>query len=271
MALTLSSSTPTSGATDWFINKSIEVTFNKALDSTTITDDIIFLYDTISSINVPVSLARKSTDTATVVITPIVALKENTSYRLVISGVDSSLGVYLKASDTESLTTTVVILFSTGDNVYSIDSTIEKNASAVTLEGDIHLPVNIVAVGYEFTLSSVSPRNHTHGLTGNMSGVYFTFTKALATGQDISNWATVDVYPILADSTYLASGTTMDLGAGVITIPSSTMVATGSRLEIRWDYPLPKNVAVAISLNDNIRSSDDDQYAGNMRYSVTTE
>lgn len=271
MALTLSSSTPSSGATDWFINKSIEVTFNKALDSDSLTDNVIFLYDSIESINVPVTIERKSTDSTTIVITPTVALKENNSYRLSILGTDSSIGVYLSAADADTLTTTIVITFSTGDNVYSIDSTIEKNASAVTLEGDIHLPVNVVAVGYEFTIDNVSPRNHSHGLTGNTTGVYFTFTKNLLTGQDVSQWATVDVYPILGDTAYIASGTTFDLGSSTISIPDYSVVATGNRLEVRWNYPLPKNVAISVRLNDNIRSSDDDQYAGNMKYAVTTE
>lgn len=271
MALTLSSSTPSSGATDWYINKSLEVTFNKALDSSTLTDNVIYLYDTSSNINVPISIERKSTDTTTVIITPVVALKENTSYRLSICGTDSALGEYLKASDLDTLTVTVTILFSTGDNVYSIDSTIEKNASAVTLEGDIFLPANITALGYEFTINSVSPKNHSHGITGSLTGVNFTFSKSLLTGQDLTQWATVDVYPLLVDNAYLASGSTMDLGSGDITIPDYTITSTGSVLSVTWPYGLPKNAIVAISLNTNIKSSDNEQYAGNMKYSVTTE
>ena len=271
MALTLSSTTPSSGTTDWYINKSLEVTFNKALDSATLTNNIIYLYDLIDNINVPVSIERKATDSATIVITPTTALKENTNYRLVIVGVSSGIGVYLKAADTESLTTTIVVLFSTGDNVYSIDSTVEKNASAITLEGDLFLPVNITALGYEFTLSGVYPKNHTHGLTGSVSGVHFTFTKNLLSGQDLTYWANVNVYPLLTDTQYLASGTTFDLGSNTITIPDYTLSTSGNVFSVNWNYALPKNAVIAIELTTNVRSVDNDQYAGNMKYSSTTE
>ena len=271
MALTFVSSIPSTGSVDYFINRSLEIVFNEALNQTTINNSTVYLYDLTAQINVPINVSRKSTDYNAIVIDPVVSLRENTSYRLTIVGQDLGLGIQLEAENLDKLSVSVQILFDTGDNVYSIDTTIQKEAQTKTLEGDLFLPVNIKALGYEFVVSSVRPENHAHGLTGNITGVTFNFSKNLLTGQDPSTWATVGIYPILQDSTYLASGTTMDLGSNSISIPPYSISATGSTLSVSFSYPLPRNTAISIELNSNIRSTDNDQYGGNLKYSSTTE
>jgi hypothetical protein len=270
MVLSFSSSTPTSGAVDFYINKSLEVVFNEALDTAYITTSTIYLYDLIASVNVPISITRKATDTSALVVTPTSTLKENTNYRLVIVGQDQGIGTRLQAVNGDLLLVSIQVLFATGDNTYSIDTETEKNASNITLEGDLFLPTNIAALGYEFTISKVRPPNHSHGLTGSVTGVVFTFTKDLLTGQDLTTWTDVNVYPLLQETIYLASGSVMDLGTNTITIPNYSLSMTGSTFTVSFGSALPKNVAISIELNTNIRSLDNDQYAGNLNYISTT-
>lgn len=271
MVLSFVSSTPTTGAVDFYINKSLEAIFNEALDPVYITNSTVYLYDIVANINVPVSAGIKATNSSAMVITPLATLKENTNYRLVIVGQDLAIQTNLAAANGDQLAVSIQILFATGNNVYSIDTETQKNASSVTLEGDLFLPTNVTALGYEFTISKVRPQNHSHGLTGSVTGVVFTFTKSLLTGQDLTTWADVNVYPILQESTYLASGTTMDLGGGTITIPSYSLSMTGTTFTVGFASALPKNVTISIDLNTNIRSSDNDQYAGGLQYTSTTE
>lgn len=266
-----SSSTPTHGATDYFINKSIELTFDRALDTTTITSNVISLVDIASGSVVPSSVSISPTDNTTVVLLPGTSLKENAEYRVLIVGSDMGLGYNLKGADSSNLATTVTVEFSTGDTVYSVDTTVEKQASNLTLEGELFLPTNVKALGYDFTLDKVRPKNNKAGLDPTLTGdntIRFTFTEALFTGSaDYEEWIEVDTFPLLDTTDYLASGST--IGAGQL--PSHTVSVTGSDLLVTFDGPLPNNVGVQANLLDGIQSSDGDNYGGALKYSVTTE
>jgi Bacterial Ig-like domain len=270
MALLFVSSTPSSGTSDYFINKSIELTYNQSIDASTLTDNVIFLIDLSTNQNVPVSMARKANNLATIIISPLVNLKENASYRIVVTGLDQAMGYSLMSLSAETLTTTTVILFTTGDNVYQVDKTLEKEASNLTLEGDLFLPTNVKALGYDFTISKVRPRNHTHGVPLNLTGdnlVRFSFTKQLLTGEDCSDWADVRVYPILQDVEYLGTGGY----TGESRIPGHTISVTGSDLLVTFQSELPQDVAVSINLNSTIKSEDNEEYGGAMKYIINSE
>lgn len=271
MALIFVSSTPESATTDFYVNKSIELTYNQPIDSTSLTDNVIFLVDLGSNQNVPVAIALKPSDSRAIVITPLVNLRENTSYRVIVTGVDQGMGYSLVASSTELLGTTTVILFTTGDSVYQIDTTIEKQASNLTLEGDLFLPTNVKALGYDFTVSKVRPKNHTHGISVSITGDYtvrFSFTKNLMTGADYSDWATVNVYPILNDITYLGTG---GLTGVSNPIPGHSISVDGKDLLITFQTGIPQNTSVAIDLNSSIVSIDNEEYGGAMNYIFNTE
>lgn len=271
MALILVSSNPESATSDFYINKSIELTYNQPIDSTSLTDNVVFLIDLGSNQNVPVTIALKPTDTRVIVVTPLVNLRENTSYRLIVTGVDQGMGYSLKAASTELLGTTSVVLFTTGDNVYQIDTTIEKQASNLTLEGDLFLPTNIKALGYDFTIAKVRPLNHSHGVSGSITGdstVRFSFTKTLMTGVSYDDWTTVNVYPLLNDPQYLAYSGVFSTD---ITIPPYSVTASNKDLLITFQSALPQNVAVAVDLNSTITSVDNDEYGGAMQYIFNTE
>ena len=273
MPLTLVSSNPVSASTDFYINKSVELTYNQAIDSTSLTDNVIFLIDLGTNQNVPVAIALKPTDSTVILVSPLVNLRENTSYRLIVTGLDQGMGYSLVAANDDTLTTTSVILFSTGDNVYQIDTTVQKQASNLTLEGDLFLPTNVKALGYDFTIASVRPKNHTHGISGSITGdrvVRFSFTKNLLTGAEVkySDWASVNVYPLLNDTQYLAQNGVLSTA---VPIPGHTVSVNNKDLLVTFQANLPQNVAVAIDLNSTITSSDNDEYGGAMQYVFNTQ
>lgn len=266
-----SSSTPSHGATDYFINKSIELTFDRALDTTTVTSNVISLVDIASGSVVPSTVSVSPTDNTTVVLLPSTSLKEDSEYRVLIVGADMGLGYNLKGADASNLATTVTVEFSTGDTVYSVDTTVEKQASNLTLEGELFLPTNVKALGYDFTLDKVRPKNNKAGLDPTLTGdntIRFTFTEALFTGSaDYEEWIEVDTFPLLDTTDYLASGQTIGEG----TLPTHTVSVTGSDLLVTFSTELPNNVGIQARLLDGIQSSDGDNYGGNLKYSVTTK
>lgn len=268
MALTYVSCDPSDGAVDWYINKSITVTFNSAIDTTTINQGTINIIDIVSGVSVDVIVSRSSVDPTKVIITPKTLLKENTNYRIIVVGQDIGLGVYVKNVSSENLSTTSYINFSTGDTVYQIDEQLQKDASDMTLEGDLFLPSNLKALGYDFTVSYVRPKNHTYDVPPTITGdntVSFKFSKELLTGQDLTTWADVSAYQTINNDDYLVSGTTFG-----VSIPGYSIEVTGEYLKVVFDSELPKNLSVAISLTDNITASDGTEYNGEMDYGFIT-
>lgn len=271
MAISLLSSTPANGATDYFINKSVELTFDKAIGTSSLTNNVFSIIDQAAGTNVPLTIQRDYSSSAKIILQPSTVLKENTEYRIVIMGTDMGLGYSLVAEDNDTLTTTITVTFRTGDTVYSIDTTVEKQADNISAEGDLFLPTNVKALGFDFTVEQVRPKNNTHGVPVTLTGdntVRFTFSKDLYTGAvDFTEWLDVDPYPLLNHDAYLASGSS--LGEG--TIPGHNITVTGADLLVTFDTELPKNVAVQITLSEDILASDGATYGGGMQYSINTE
>lgn len=275
MAFTLSSSDPTSNESNVFLNKEILLTFNKAVDSTTFTDNTIALRSVVGGSVIDCSISVNPLNQSEVLLLPRVILSENTQYKIILVGADQIIFQALAASDGEKLSTTSEILFTTGTSLYKIDTTVEKDAATLTLEGDLFLPSNVEALGYEFTINSVTPSNHTHGISTNLNGsnqLSFYFTKPLATGQDYSTWADVEVYPLLDSTSYLASGNVLNAQvAGTASIPDYSINASGQYLTIDFSGELPQNAGLYCRLNSDIRSTSNDQYGGELEYISNTQ
>lgn len=270
MAITLTTSTPIHGSTDYFINKSVELTFNKAIATASLTNTIFSIVDTDSGTRVPLTVSASPNDSTKVILLPSTNLKNNTQYRVIILGSDMGLGLNLTAQDSDALVTTITVEFGTGSSIYKIDTTVEKEASSITLEGDMFLPTNVKALGYDFTLDKVRPKNNKHGVDTTLTGdntVRFTFTKSLLTGvTDYEDWVNISVFPLLDTTDYLASGQSLGQGS----IPSYTVSVTGSDLLVTFSHELPNNVGVQIDLLTDIESMDGEEYAGSMKYSINT-
>lgn len=270
MAISLISSTPAQGATDIQINKSIELVFNKTIASSSITENVFSLIDLDSGQAFPVTVSARFDTSSRIIILPSQSLKENTQYRIIVVGTDSGLGYSLVANDSDILADSIYIEFSTGEGVYKIDSTLEKEAASLSLEGDLFLPTNVKALGYDFTISKVRPKNNKHGLSQNLTGdstIKFTFSKDLYTGDvDLTDWVDVSLFPLLNTSSYLASGQEM----GSFAIPGYALTKSGKDLIVTFDSDLPKNLGIHIELNDSIISEDNEPYGGKMIYSINT-
>ena len=180
MTIALTSSTPAQGATDYFINRSIQLTFDKAIATTSLTANVFSVVDMAAGTSLPLTITASASDPATVILQPSTVFKENTEYRILIVGTAQGLGYSLVASDLDTLTTTIVVEFATGDTVYSIDITVEKEAANVTLEGELFLPTKGKALGYDFTITKVRPKNNKHAIPVDLTGdntIRFTFSK----------------------------------------------------------------------------------------------
>lgn len=271
MTITLSSSTPAQSSADFFLNKPIELVFNKAIATASLTNSVFGLIDIDTGTAVPATVTAGSNDATYVYILPSQHLKANTQYRIIIVGSDTSIGYTLTAQDSDTLTTTIVVEFSTGTTVYKIDTTVQKQAADLTMEGSLFLPTNVKALGYDFTVEKVRPKNYKHGVDPSLTGdntIRFTFSKTLYTGStDFEYWADVSLYPLLNDVGYLATDTTF--GTGVI--PGYTMSATGQDFVITFDGNVPKNMGIQVRLLDGITANAGDQYGGNMVYTINTK
>lgn len=265
----LSSSYPSDGEADVYINKSLTFTFTEELDSTTVNDETFFLFNAASNEREPVTVGYDSTlKRVTLVLSR--HLKENTAHRVIIVGNDRKIVDVLKSSDGTALGTSLEIEFSTGTNVYDIDSVIEKEAQNITLEGDLFLPSNIKALGNEFTVAKVRPYNHQGDVPQSLNGsnqIVFTFSKNLLTGQSITDYIQYESYPIL-DTVYYGMSGSYDTG---FSPPEGSLAIESNKLILTFSGYMPNNAGIEIQLTDNIKSEDNEQYGGDMRYVVSTE
>lgn len=270
MAITLVSSTPTEGQADWFLNKSVELIFNKAIATTSLTNSIFSLVDIDTNVPVPITVSAGYANSSKVILVPSTSLKENTQYRVLVVGSAAGLTYSLTAQDEEVLSDSIYFEFSTGETVYKIDSTVNKETSNLSLEGDLFLPTNVKALGYDFTVSKVRPKNNTHAVDVSLTGdstIRFTFSKALYTGSaDYSDWLQVDTFPLLNDVNYLAQSGTL----GEVSIPGHTVSINDTDLIVTFSGNLPNNLGLQVTLFDGITSSDGDSYGGSMQYSINT-
>ena len=269
MEPTILTSDPANAAEDVYINKNLIVTFVNPVLSSSVTENTVILIDTITNRRLPLTLSLNTFRTVLVIV-PHNHLKENTAYRLMFIGQDTAVNneYLIDSSSGLGLSTTTSIEFETGDSAYSIDSALQKDAQALTLEGDLNLPSNVKALGYDFTITKVRPKNYSAGNSVNLTGdntIRFTFNKALQTGQDIDVISEVTTYPLF-DYSYLAvSGS-----VGTYTIPTLTGYISGSDLVFGFTGNMPNNVGINIKLKDTLLAEDTATYGGNMDYNITT-
>lgn len=269
MEPTILTSDPANAAEDVYINKNLIVTFVNPVLSSSVTENTIILIDTITNKRLPLTLSLNTFRTVLVII-PHNHLQENTPYRLMFIGQDLAVNneYLIDSASGLALSTSVSIEFETGDDAYSIDSTLQKNSQALTLEGDLNLASNVKALGYDFTILKVRPKNYSAGVAVNFTGdntIRFTFNKAIQTGQDMDVISEITTYPLF-NYEYLAVSGTM----GTYTIPTITGYITGSQLVFSFTGNMPNNVGINIKLKDTLLAEDTALYGGNMDYNITT-
>jgi hypothetical protein len=264
----LSTSTPADGATDVFINKPITVVFDAALLASSITVNSVLLQNVATGNNVDVILTYTDS-TNTVRITTLSVLAEDTVYSLKFIGTDIAVSssYALKSSGGDPLLTTLVVTFTTGNRTYIDDTSIDKDATDLSLEGDLNLPVHVKALG-DFSVQSTLPINHSYDVATTINGsnqIGITFNKALSGSACDDSWVTVDVFGMLDDSQFIASSGVFGTG----TIPSMTGVScTDSTLWLNFDGEIPNNVAVEVTIGTGVLASDGSEF-GPSEYVLT--
>jgi hypothetical protein len=267
--LSITSSTPADGDTDVFVNNPIDVVFDAAVLESSVSNTSVVLTDR-STENIVDSEVERIT-TTTIRITPIGVLAEDTVYRVSFPGTDIALGedYVIKDSGGEALTTTLTVTFRTGSRVYIDDTAVDKDATDLSLEGDLNLPTHVKALG-EFVVESTSPRNHSADVALDLGGnnqINITFDNNLSSGDFTSSWAEVNVFPLLDDTTWLGTGNSF---GG--TIPGYSVSVSTTDLVVAFSGDLPKNVGVQVELDQAITDENGNEFGPNSYiYSITTE
>lgn len=263
----ISTSVPADAATDVFVNKSLTVTFDAALLESSVSTTTVLLEESGSGelISCIVEL-----ETSTLVrITPIGSLAEDTLYKIKFPGTDIALSSSFVIKDnaaSEALITTLTLSFRTGSRSYIDDTDIDKNATDLSLEGDLNLPVHVKALG-DLAITTTTPKLYSYDLTG-VASVNIEFNNALDSGLFNSDWMTVDVFPLLDNSDHIAVS-----GAFTgISLPTYTLIHTGAHLVANFSEHLPQNVGVEVTVNKDVTDEDGSEFGPNSYLlSFTTE
>jgi hypothetical protein len=272
-APTLSSSDPSDGAVDAFLNRNIELSFGAALTSSSVTQNSVVLLDVATNDIVATNLSYDAS-TFKITVSPLSVLAENTVYKVRLPGTDiaiSSNFVLKDSATSDPILTTITVTFTTGEKVYIDDTSIDKDATDLSLEGDLTLPIHVKALG-NLAIESTYPKNFSCDQPTTLDGnnrLYVKFNKALSGELGSFDWINVDAFPILDDTQYLASGSSF--GEGIV--PDMTgLIVSGNYLFASFETELPKNVGVDITISTGVTAQDGSEYGpSEYVFSFTTD
>lgn len=265
----LSVSSPIDGANDSFLNKTLTATFAAAIDTSTIDSNSVILMNMSTEYILETSISY-NTATFTISVAPLGVLSENTVYILRFPGTDIALSsdyVLKDSASSDPIATSIEITFTTGTKTYIDDSSIDKDSTDYSLEGDLNLPVHVKALG-DFAVSGSTPKPHAYDVSTALDGsnrVSIVFNKALSGDLCSTDWVTVDAYPMLDSDNYLAVGSTLSTG---VIAPVTGVSCSGSTLYIWFSGEMPKNVGVEVTLDSLVTAADGSEF-GNSNYSLS--
>lgn len=276
---TILSTDPTDGENNVYKNKTLTVTFSEALLSSTINASTFVLKNLDSNQIVPVDVVLE-TGGLVVSITPVRHLIGGTSYRLTIVGASTAVGTPVKSSTSHSLVTTLLVVFSTGDDIEIIAP--QKTTAEKELEGEIDLPTNwtIALDSSDLEIVASNPTNRDFGIDADLDEISVLFNLDLNTSTVTAATFIVSVEPYYEeDEIYLAypdtsdgsmnfkwcepedtSGVPLDFSDldGTILTTANTVVWTPDPTR---DFP--RNTRVRLTLTTGITSSGGAPLSGN--------
>ena len=265
----VSSSVPADGASDVFLNKPITATFAAALDTDSISATSVTLLNVATDDVVATSLSY-DTSSDVLTITPLSTLEESTVYKLRFPGTDIAISashVLLDSGSSTRLATTISITFTTGTRMYLDDTAVDKDATDLSLEGDLSLPIHVKALG-DFVIESTQPKNHKSDVGVSLyenNSFYVQFNKALSGSLLTDDWLDIDVYPILDVDAYLAEGDVLNTG----TVSSVTgLWVSGAYLWAGFGAAVPQNCGVSATVSEDVTATDGSEF-GPSDYELT--
>lgn len=266
--LAITASAPSDGDTDVFVNNPLNITFDAAVLASSVSGNSVVLIA--SAANTVVSTNVELVTTTVIRISPNGVLDEDTLYIIRFPGTDSALSedyVLKDVAASEALTTTLTVTFRTGARVFIDDTAIDKDATDLSLEGDLNLPIHVKALG-EFAISGTVPKNHSYDIALTTNPVIVNFNKTLSGDLLQQDWLDVDLFPIMDNDDWLASGDSL----GGATIPQFGLTTTAGSIHINFSGGLPQNMGASVTVSQHVQADDGSEFGPNEYvYSFTTE
>jgi len=245
-----SSSTPTNGATNVYLNQKIEVTFDTSLDATSVSGATVILrsvaLDTVVDATLSVSGAK-------ITIVPYTLLIANSVYRLTLVGDDLSLSTgAIESSDDSKLVTTEILSFQVGSQ---LDTTsVTRTEEEIALGGDLNLPGDISLTSSSLTLASSVPTNHAFGVSTTATDtIKLTFSADIDAATVTNDNVQVVQYAFLDEEHLLATGSVFyanNTGGDYSDLTTDTPTAAGKVITITQSdaRDWPNNMTVEVHL-----------------------
>lgn len=263
-APTFVSSSPVDGATDVAKNASLSVTFDVALDATTVDAARVYLKNT--ELDSIVSAAVSLSSTGKVIqVVPATVMIPLSAYTLVVVGADVDATNPVKSGTSDALATTVRIAFQTADTVEADDD----------ITGDLSLPDDVVSIAGTLSplkILSTSPKHHAFGIPTDQEKIRIRFNKDLdpvSTGHvTLSQTAFYEEEDLRAVETDLGAGDglkhyfrmdTADeplLDLSLFADAPGYARVTGAYLEWVFTGAIPKNMYLEMTLGADVQATD---------------
>ena len=279
-APTFVSSSPTNGQTAVKKNASISLTFDVALNPSTVGGDTVVLFNSMLNQRVDAEVGLGGAGKV-ITITPAGHLFPDTGYRIRIVGVDVS-PTCVKSTGGNSLALTITSVFQTGD-------TLETGSLPASAEGDLELPdVSLFGGGGgPLRLVSTDPEHLSFGISPSISQIAFKFNALIDPGTvtgnvDVKQTAFYDEEGFLARETNIGSGVQHYFGSETgYYFPNSPsgfldpllfrdraydLVTIDDTISVRFEdgYTFPNNVAIEITLRSNLADKDGNTLGGDL-------
>ena len=207
----ISTRIPAASATNVYLNQLVYITFDQAMDSTSLTDNTIILYRT-SDYEVMDKTISYDSSTYKVTLTPDVIFNKDSTYNVVVVGLDQSTTCVENSSD-EGMTTTATWYYTTGTEVYEApEDTVAETQPDELVAGTPAAKVLEPRVTTDFAIVSTSPENYSSNLgtsadnedvtwgATSPSGVRVVFNRPVASGSAVlQTWMTLAAVAVDGD------------------------------------------------------------------------
>ncbi len=273
-APTISTRVPTSSATNVYLNQLIYITFDQAMDSTSLTDNTIILYRT-SDYEVMDKTISYDSSTFKVTVTPDVIFDKDTTYNIVVVGLDQSATCVENSSDA-GMTTTATWYFTTGTEVYRApEDTVAETQPDETVAGTPVAKVLEPRISTDFVIVSTSPENYSSNLGTSSdnenvtwgavspSGVRVIFNRPVASGSAVSQtWMALSVVAVDGDP-----ATTIAIPNGTVYNPAGDTLYWMPSDTTGWKV----NNEITVTVSENTEDEDGNILDDDYQFMFTTK
>lgn len=198
--LRVTNHTPSINATGVFLNETIHVYFDKAIQPLTVTWETLSVNDSKSFTSVVGSLGVvwESGVTKEVTFTPEINFVANNRYNVYVFGTPQSI----LGTDGSSIPSTYSWEFTTGTGVYTTTGSGGIPSGAPPASGafpDVSgIPSDVEAAITSFSVYSTDPQNQEPNVNTALSGIEIVFTGEVLTSlSDLSGYITIEETPVL--------------------------------------------------------------------------